>query len=505
MLYALLGLVAFTAGISVALLLWMRFSRRIHQILNNSPVAVYATDIEGKIYFANQSFSKLTGYSLKELKGKTPSILKSGKTAPEYYQRLWETIKAGEVWNEEITNKKKDGSYYSTLQYISPHFSKKGRLLGFIAVQEDAEERNRIASTLTEYKHAAEEAARTKRSFLSIMNHEMRTPLNSILGFARLIQEADPLPEIKRYADSIEQSGQNLTRMVSEMLDISRIESDLLELTPEFFNPLSALIEINGRFKDRISRKNLELILKHPAFMPRVKLDPSRWRQISYNLMDNAVKFTDSGKIEVKLDWTPERSRYGCLSLSITDTGIGIDARFHEVIFDRFSQLENQDSRRFSGTGLGLAIVKSLVSIMGGDLNLTSEAGQGSCFTVRFPGLEASSNYESNESTAKSESEADRLQSDSKAPVLELPEQWLLYFMETGPAVKARSVPEEIAAWAREQIDTYKPGALAEGLLQQLSEAADNWDIAEMTAKWQQIEQLTAHTDRQEEITRKDA
>lgn len=497
MLYALIGLSVFSTGISLCFILWIRSSRRIIHILDHAQIAVYATDTDGKIYYANQNFLKLTGYSQKDIQGKNPAILKSGNTSPEYYQRLWETIMAGEVWNEEITNRKKDGTYYSTLQYISPHFTKNGKLIGYIAVQEDAEERKRITTSLAEYKHAAEEVTRIKRSFLSIMNHEIRTPLNSILGFARLIQEAETLTDVKRYAASIEQSGQNLTHMVTEMLDISKIESDLLELKPEFFNPLSTLIETSGRFQDRISRKNLELILKHPDSIPQIKLDPFRWRQIIHNLLDNAVKFTDSGKIEIRLDWVPGDSRRGCLVFSIEDSGIGIDSRFHEVIFDRFSQLENQDTRRFSGTGLGLSIVKNLVTMMGGELALSSAPGKGSCFTIRFPDLEASINHTLNGHTETPE--AGSLEPENREPEPELSEQWRLFFLETGSAVKARSVPAEIASWAREQIDTYKPGAQAEELLQQLSEAAENWDIAGMTVKWKALEQLTVHTAQEED------
>ncbi|HEC24260.1 MAG TPA: GAF domain-containing protein, partial [Chloroflexi bacterium] len=228
------------------------------------------------------------------------------------------------------------------------------------------------------------ELDKLKSEFLANMSHELRTPLNSIIGYSELLIDdlGDQLDEMSlEDLQAIHASGHHLLALINDILDLAKIEAGRMELSitdidlGEFIPPLVDMSRV--LLKDK---PDVELQLDIPETLPTVKADPVRLRQILWNLLSNAIKFTDEGYVKLTA-----QADDGWMYISVEDTGIGIPKEYHEVIFDQFRQMDGSATRREGGTGLGLTITRQLVYMHGGDLQLESEPGQGSTFTVKLP------------------------------------------------------------------------------------------------------------------------
>ncbi|MBD3161567.1 MAG: response regulator [Candidatus Eisenbacteria bacterium] len=252
-------------------------------------------------------------------------------------------------------------------------------------VRERTAELNEKNVELARQNEKALEASRLKSEFLANMSHELRTPLNAILALSELLRDEvlGPLPneEQKRQVAMIHRSGENLLRMINEVLDLSKIEAGRMEIDYQHVEIQSEIENTVLQMKGLAVSKGLEF-----RFIPegegRVWVDPGRVRQIFTNLLGNAIKFTEHGSVEVRSRLETEQES---LVLEVRDTGIGIDSKDHGRVFQEFRQVDGSVTRRFGGTGLGLAISRRLARLMGGDVTLDSQLGKGSVFRLEIP------------------------------------------------------------------------------------------------------------------------
>ncbi|MCK5136303.1 MAG: response regulator [Bacteroidales bacterium] len=361
--------------------------RTLSMAIHNAPVSVVMTNKSGDIEYVNPKFSAITGYQPEEVLGKNPRVLNSGLQADEFYKELWDTILAGKEWKGVFINKKKSGDLFWESASIASITGSDNEISHFIAIKEDITGRVKSEEELIKAMKKAEESDRLKSSFLANMSHEIRTPMNGIIGFAELITKPDLTNDKKKYyADIIKSSTSRLLRLLTDIIDYSKIDAGQIEIHEIPFNLNLLIDQVISEAKLNIqntSVSDVEVITCKALTKDSAVFisDEIRLKQILMNLINNALKFTSEGYIEVGYE---DPSKDG-LILYVKDTGIGISKDKQSLIFERFRQVDETSKRSFEGSGLGLSITKGLVEALGGKLWLESEIDKGTTFYVNIP------------------------------------------------------------------------------------------------------------------------
>jgi PAS domain S-box-containing protein len=357
--------------------------RQLSRAVEQSPVTIIITDIDGKIEYVNPKFVETTGYSLDEIIGQNPRILKSGHTSNEEYKELYDTISSGKEWHGEFHNKKKDGTLYWESATISPILNAQGIITHFIDIKEDITERKIAEQELIKAKLQAEESDRLKLVFLANMSHEIRTPMNGILGFTELLK----LPHLsgeeqQEYIHIIEKSGKRMLNIINDIINISKIESGQIEIVSSKTNINEQINYIRTFFKPEAKQKKIKIYFSKelPKKRQFIKTDKEKIYAVLTNLVKNAIKFTNKGSIEIGCEIKEKN-----LEFFVKDTGIGISNAQQGIIFERFRQANESISRTHEGSGLGLAISKAYIDMLGGKIWVESEIEKGSTFYFTIP------------------------------------------------------------------------------------------------------------------------
>ncbi|MEZ2333941.1 response regulator [Mesorhizobium sp. RCC_202] len=357
-------------------------------LIDNVPVSIYAKRSDLRQFYVNKGWCDLTGFSKEEAVGKTDVEI-FGADGEAFVAGDLAVLRTGETQEIEETVTMPDGS-------VRHQFARKGAMIAsdgslyLIGSTTDITELKQREAELSEARQRAVLADRAKSEFLANMSHEIRTPMNGVLGMAELLAKSELDPKQKTFTDIIVKSGNALLTIINDILDFSKIDAGQLVLDPAPFNLAEAIEDVATLVSTRAKEKDLELIVRvQPGLDGQFVGDVGRIRQIVTNLLGNAVKFTDEGHVLV--DVTGERVPAGTrLTISVTDTGIGIAEEKLKLVFEKFSQVDTSSTRRHEGTGLGLAITSRLVELMKGEIGVDSAEGKGSTFwfSVTLPKAE---------------------------------------------------------------------------------------------------------------------
>jgi PAS domain S-box-containing protein len=326
--------------------------------------AIMTTDPSGIITDVNKQMEALTGCTRDELIG---APFKSHFTDPERAEAgINLVLREKKVTDYELTACARDGKQ-TVVSYNATTFYDRGRTLqGVFAAARDVTERKRVEAELQQAKAMAETASQTKSDFLASMSHEIRTPMNAIIGIADLLAKTPLSPDQDKYVQIFRRAGDNLLNLVNDILDLSKVEASQLELERTGFSLNDLLEKVREMVAVRAHEKGLALVCEIAPEVPGDLIgDPTRLRQVLLNLLGNAIKFTESGEVALRVTSDENSSAPGVLRFTISDSGIGIPGEKLGAVFERFTQADSSTTRRYGGSGLGLTISKRLVELMG--------------------------------------------------------------------------------------------------------------------------------------------
>lgn len=345
------------------------------------------TNKRGVITYVNQKFCAISKYSSGELIGNTHRVINSGFHPPEFFHQMWKTIGQGQVWEGEIRNRAKDGSYYWVHTTIVPFMDQEGKPEKYVAVRYEITERKLAEEKLQVYAQKLELSNRELQDFASVAAHDLQEPLRKIQSFADrlgLKMKDEIKPEIMEYLSRIQNSAERMQILINDLLTYSRVTTkaqpfsslDLNQLVSEVVSDLEVR---RDQSKGRVEWQKL----------PSIEADATQMRQLFQNLIGNALKFSQPGmppvvRIECQVLTTSPLGRSGpACQIRVIDNGIGFDEKYLDRIFTIFQRLHGR--HEYEGTGIGLAICRKIVDRHGGILSAKSVPGQGATFLITLP------------------------------------------------------------------------------------------------------------------------
>ncbi len=363
--------------------------KRHRQLIDNAHGIIYTVDPAGTLTYVSPSWTRLLGYETAEVVGQHFSRFVHPDDLPACNVFLEQTVRSGEVASGLVYRVlHADGVCRWHRSNILPCFDDSRILQSFVGTAIDITEIKHYEIELQQAQAAAEKANQAKSEFLALIGHEIRTPMQAIIGFSTLIGTVTDPAKLQHYRAILEQAANSLLSLVDDILDVSRIEQGQLTMEPAPVHLHGLIDEIEQLFQMLAARKKIGFRMDRADDVPVwVLVDPVRLRQIFSNLVANAVKFTEHGEVvcTLALQDSPPDSARSMLCFTVRDTGIGVVAERHGEIFEPFRQQDSSIARKFGGSGLGLSIVQRLTEMMGGTIALTSKIGVGSTFSVQIP------------------------------------------------------------------------------------------------------------------------
>jgi len=352
-----------------------------HNLVETMPLNVFRKDRDGRLTFVNRRFLETLDRPRAEVHGKTDADFFPPELAAKYRADDLAVMETGQPFEDVEEHQRPDGERLFVHVLKTPLLDAEGATVGIQGLFWDETARHLAEEALQCAKEAAEAANRAKSDFLAVMSHEIRTPMNGILGMTELTLDTELTHEQRDYLLMAKQSADSLLTLLNDILDFSKIEAGKLALESIPFLVREILGETVKSLAVRAELKGLELACHVDADVPEVLLgDPGRLRQVIVNLIGNAIKFTETGEVVLRVESVSVTQREIVLRCAVRDTGIGIAPVQQQRIFEAFTQADGSTTRRFGGTGLGLAISVQLVELMGGRLSVKSDEGLGSTF-----------------------------------------------------------------------------------------------------------------------------
>ncbi len=362
-------------------------NEQFRAIADNIPQFAWTATTKGEIYWYNQRWFDYTGSTMEEMKGLGWMKVHHPDHLERVREGLAKRFSEGQPWEDTFPLRAADGSYRWFLSQAIPIRDENGVIRRWFGTNTDVTNQRAAEEELAVAKETAENANRAKSQFIANMSHELRTPLSAVIGYAEMLEEeVEDLGHEHLLSDlrKIEGNARHLLSLINDVLDLSKIEAERMDIFAESFEVGTVIDEVASTVGSLVAKKNNQLAVEQVSELGLMHTDQVKLRQCLINLLSNASKFTENGTITLRAERAEGDGR-DWITFEVIDTGIGMTQEQVGRLFERFAQADSSTTRKFGGTGLGLAITRAFCRLLGGDIGVRSEPGEGTTFTIRIP------------------------------------------------------------------------------------------------------------------------